>query len=141
VPQNAFSGTPAAGSDPTAQNYLIKRAAYASLADTGTSVKAGAQIAFNDSKKLNSFNKLATPGPTGEHKQYGTSRRLAVVPVIDDAARVINYVCMFMLHPLTGPNDSAKLEYRGLAGIPNSPCVTSGLPGGSAGPLVPVLVR
>jgi Flp pilus assembly protein TadG len=141
VPQNAFSGTPAANSDATAQNYVTKRAAYASLADTGTNLKAGSQIAFGDNNKLNSFQKLATPGASGEHRQYGYSRRLAVVPVINGATQVINYVCMFMLHPLSGPNDPALLEFRGLAGIPDSPCATSGLPGGSAGPLVPVLVR
>jgi hypothetical protein len=64
-----------------------------------------------------------------------------VVPVINDAAQVTDFVCMFMLHPLSGPNDPAKLEYRGLAGIPDSPCAPSGMPGGTAGPLVPVLVR
>jgi hypothetical protein len=141
VPQNAFSGTKAPGSDVTAQNYITKRAAYASFADTGTDIKDGSLIVFKDKNKLNSFQKLATPGASGEHWQYGTSRRLAVVPVIDGANRVTDYVCMFMLHPLSGPNDSAQLEYRGLAGIPNSPCITSGTPGGTAGPLVPVLVR
>jgi Flp pilus assembly protein TadG len=141
VPQNAFSGTPVAGSHATAQNYLLKRAAYASLADTGTSIKTGSQITFGDNNKLNSFQKLGTPGAGGDHQKYGYNRRLAVVPVIDNAAKVIDYVCMFMLHPLSGPNDPAKLEYRGLAGIPSSPCVTSGQPGGTGGPLVPVLVR
>jgi hypothetical protein len=141
VPQNAYAGTPAAGSHITAANYITKRAAYASLDDTGTDLKDGSQIAFGDNKMLNSFKNLATPGAAGEHRQYGYSRRLAVVPVIDGANKVINYVCMFMLHPLTGPNDPGKLEYRGLAGIPGSPCVTSGLPGGTGGPLVPVLVR
>jgi hypothetical protein len=141
VPQNAFSGTPAPGSHSTAQNYVTKRAAYASLADTGTNLKTGSQIAFGDSNKLNSFKTLATPGASGQHRQYGYSRRLAVVPVINDAAKVINFVCMFMLHPLTGPNDPAQLEYRGLAGAPGSPCTASGMPGGAAGPLVPVLVR
>lgn len=141
VPQNAFSGTPAAGSHATAQNYLLKRAAYASLADTGTNLKSGSQIAFNDNNRLNSFSKLATPGTGGEHRLFGYSRRLAVVPVINGASQVINYACMFMLHPLSGLNDPAKLEYRGLAGIANSPCTTNGIPGGSAGPLVPVLVR
>jgi hypothetical protein len=48
---------------------------------------------------------------------------------------------MFMLHPLSGPNDSARLEYRGLARTPGSPCAPGGMPGGSTGPLVPVLVR
>jgi len=141
VPQNAFSGTPAAGSHATAANYLIKRAAYASLADTGTNLRTGSLITFNDNNKLNSFQKLATPGAGGQHRLFGYSRRLAVVPVINNASQVINYVCMFMLHPLSGPNDPAQLEYRGLAGIPASPCTTGGVPGGSGGPLVPVLVR
>ncbi|WP_198420949.1 Tad domain-containing protein [Massilia atriviolacea] len=141
VPQNAFSGTPAAGSHASARNYVTKRAAYASLADTGTSIKAGAQIAFNDNNRLNSFQKLATPGSAGEHRQYGTNRRLAIVPVIDGASRVIDFVCMFMLHPLSGPNDPAKLEFRGLAGMAGSPCAPGGTPGGIGGPLVPVLVR
>lgn len=141
VPQNAFSGTPAPGSHATAQNYITKRAAFASFADTGTNLKTGSQIAFNDNNKLNSFHKLATPGAAGQHRQYGYNRRLVVVPVINDAAQVINFVCMFMLHPLSGPNDPAQLEYRGLASIPETPCAPSGMPGGSAGPLVPVLVR
>jgi hypothetical protein len=141
VPQNAFSGTPSATSHSTAQNYLIKRAAYASFDDTGTNLKHGSAFTFDDQNRLNSFQKLATPGALGEHRQFGYSRRLAVVPVIDGAAHVINYACMFMLHPLSGPNDLGHLEYRGLAGIPASPCVTNGVPGGSAGPLVPVLVR
>jgi hypothetical protein len=141
VPQNAFSGTPAAGSHPTAQNYIAKRAAYASLADTSASIKTGSQIAFGDANKLNSFQKLATPGASGQHRQYGYNRRLVVVPVINDALQVTDFVCMFMLHPLSGPNDPAQLEYRGLAGLAASPCAPSGMPGGSAGPLVPVLVR
>jgi hypothetical protein len=125
------------------QNYVTKRAAYASFADTGTDITVGSQIAFGKPNQLNSFKDLATPGLGGQHWQYGYSRRLAVVPVIDDATppHVINYVCMFMLHPLSGPNDSAKLEFEGLAGSPASPCTTNGLPGGSSGPLVPVLVR
>ncbi|MGZ5200069.1 MAG: pilus assembly protein TadG-related protein [Telluria sp.] len=141
VPQNAFSGTKAAGSGATAANYITKRAAYASYADTGTKVADGSLIAYGDKQKLNGFQKLATPGAGGQHQKYGYSRRLAVVPVINDAAKVIDFVCMFMLQPLSGPNDPVSLEYRGLAGMPDSPCAPSGIPGGSAGPLVPVLVR
>ncbi|WP_229423796.1 Tad domain-containing protein [Massilia frigida] len=141
VPQNAFAGTPAAGSHASAQNYITKRAAYASLADTGTNIKTGSLIAFGDSNRLNSFQKLAAPGAAGEHRQYGTSRRLVIVPVINGASQVTDFVCMFMLHPLSGPNDSARLEYRGLAGVAASPCAPGGTPGGAAGPLVPVLVR
>lgn len=138
VPQNAFAGTPAAGSHATAQNYLIKRAAYASYADTGTTLSAGEAIT---NVKLNKFKNIATPGPTGEHRQFGYNRRIVLVPVINAASQVIDYVCMFMLAPLTGPNDSAQLEFRGKAGNPDTPCTTNGLAGGSAGPLVPVLVR
>jgi Flp pilus assembly protein TadG len=141
VPQNAFSGPKPATAGATAANYVTKRAAYASYDDTGTNIKDGSKIAFNDNNKLNSFQKLASPGAGGDHQKYGYSRRLEVVPVINDAAQVIDFVCMFMLHPLSGPNDPGKLEYRGLAGIPDSPCAPSGMPGGSAGPQVPVLVR
>jgi Flp pilus assembly protein TadG len=141
VPQNAYSGSPAAGSDPTAQNYVTKRAAYASLADTGSDLKTGSQIAFGDKNKLNSFKNLATPGAAGEHKTYGASRRLVVVPLIDGANKVTDYVCMLMLAPMTGPNDITQLEFRGNAGSAASPCTTNGLAGGSAGPLVPVLAR
>jgi Flp pilus assembly protein TadG len=138
VPQNAFSGTPAAGSHASAKNYLVKRAAYASFADTGTTLSAGEAII---NVKLNKFKEIASPGPTGEHRQYGYSRRLVIVPVINAGSQVTDYVCMFMLAPLTGPNDPAQLEFRGLAGSAGTPCTTNGLPGGSAGPLVPVLVR
>jgi Flp pilus assembly protein TadG len=140
VPQNAFAGTPAAGSDPTAKNYIIKRTAYASYDDTGSDIRDGSKIVYGatNANMLNGFQKIATPA---EHRQYGYSRRLAVVPVINDAAQVTDFVCMFMLNPLTGPNGTAQLEYRGLAGIPDSPCAPSGMPGGLAGPLVPVLVR
>ncbi|MDB5854719.1 MAG: hypothetical protein JWR22_2760 [Herminiimonas sp.] len=140
-PQNAFAGQPATGSDPTAENYLIKRGKYSSFDDAGTNLKDGSRIAFNDQNALNSFKTLATPGTGGEHMTYGYSRRLVVVPVIDASSRVTDYACMFMLEPLTGPQANAHLEYRGLAGSPSSPCTTNGIPGGTAGPLVPVLVR
>ena len=84
---------------------------------------------------------MATPGATGQHGQLGANRRVATVPVIDETNRVIDYMCVFMLHPLTGPNDDAMIEVRGNAGGTASPCTTSGLPGGAAGPLVPSLVR
>jgi Flp pilus assembly protein TadG len=140
--QNAYSGTPAAGSDPTAQNFVTKRAAFASFDNAGTSITDGSQIVFGNSKQLNSFKTVATPGAGGQHAQYGASdRRIATVPVIDAGNRVMDYLCVFMLHPMSGPNDDVRIEVIGSAGAPSSPCTTSGLPGGSAGPLVPVLVR
>ncbi|MDM0057532.1 pilus assembly protein TadG-related protein [Variovorax fucosicus] len=141
VPQNAWSGTPAAGSHPTAANFLTKRAAFASFDDTGTSLTNGSTIVFGKANQLNSFKKLATPGNAGQHRQYGYSRRVVTVPVINPASKVIDYACMFMLHPLSGPKDDGHLEFLGNAGAATSPCTSNGLAGGSAGPLVPVLVR
>jgi len=138
MPQNAFAGTPAPGSDPTAANYLAKRASTVNFDNGGTSLKAGSQIAFGDQNKLNGFKNIAT---NAEHASYGYNRRVVVVPVIDAASRVTDYVCMFMLAPMTGPNDTVQMEFRGNAANASSPCTTNGLPGGSAGPLVPVLVR
>jgi hypothetical protein len=63
------------------------------------------------------------------------------VPVIDGGGRVIDYACMLMLQPLSIPMSDTWLEFRGNAGAAGSPCTTSGLAGGTAGPLVPVLVR
>lgn len=141
VPQNAWSGTPAAGSHPTAENFIAKRAAFASFDDTGIDLKDGSLIVFGNNNQMNSFKSLATPGIGGQHQQYGYNRRVVAVPVINTASRVVDYACMFMLHPLSGPNDDGHLEFLGNAGNVTSPCTTNGLPGGSAGPLVPVLVR
>lgn len=141
VPQNAYSGAPAAGSDPTAANYQTKAAAFASFDDTGTSLKAGSTIVFGNQNQLNSFKSLATPGAGGQHALYGYSRRLVTVPVVDASGKVIDYACMFMLHPLSGPSDDGHLEFRGNSGNVGVPCTTNGLAGGTAGPLVPVLVR
>jgi hypothetical protein len=142
VPQNAFSGIKAAGSHATAANFLTKRLAFASYDDTGTSINGGDAIT---GLNTNSFKKLATPGPgTGalhEHNQYGYSRRIVTVPVINGATQVIDYLCMFMLQPLSGPNAIVQLEFRGNAGNVSSPCTTSGLAGGTVGPKVPVLVQ
>ncbi|MDB5762863.1 MAG: Von Willebrand factor type domain protein [Herminiimonas sp.] len=135
---SAWNGVRAAGSHASAANFITKRAAFASYDDTGTSLSAGDAIT---GLNLNSFKKLATPGIGGQHQQYGYGRRVAAVPVIDAASKVVDYACMFMLHPLSGPKDDGHLEFLGNAGDVASPCTTNGLPGGSAGPLVPVLVR
>jgi hypothetical protein len=95
---------------------------------------------------LNSFKSLATSGPTGELRQYGTNRRLVVVPVVDNNInmKVIDFACMLLLQPIPSPfsnSNDVMLEYVGNASSSGSPCTSSGLPGGAAGPLVPVLVR
>ena len=87
--------------------------------------------------------KFATPGPnaTDGHARYGGSRRTAIVPVVDGSMRVIDFACMFMLQPLTLPMSNVQLEFRGNTSAAGNPCQNSGLPGGTTGPLTPVLVQ
>ena len=140
---NAFNGPTPAGAHPTAANFVTKRAEYASCADTGTRVRGPGSCEQITGLSLNSFQDLALPGPTavGGHRTYGVRSRVAPVAVVDASNRVIDYACMFMLQPLSIPMSNVQLEFLGNAGAPGSPCTTSGLPGGNAGPLVPVLVR
>jgi Flp pilus assembly protein TadG len=146
-PSNAYNGPTPLTAPADAANFVTKRAAFASCADTGTRVTAGGPPGTLSCEgitglSLNSFQKLAAPGNVpGGHRQYGTSRRLVVVPVVNGANGVIDFACMFMLQPLSIPMTDVQLEYRGNAGSAGSPCTTNGLAGGTAGPLVPVLVR
>ncbi len=91
--------------------------------------------------KLNQFKTVATGGPNGDLKKYGSNRRLVVVPVVDGGSNVIDFACMLMLQPIPSPFDDVQLEFLGNASDASSPCTANGLPGGLAGPLVPVLVR
>ncbi|WP_220634923.1 pilus assembly protein TadG-related protein [Georgfuchsia toluolica] len=143
VPQNAYAGIPAAGSDATALNFKTKRLAFASYADTlgGSNVGAGDSITGFELKTGGGFKTLATPGAGGEHEQFGYSRRIVAVPVINGANQVIDYACMLMLQPLSIPMVDVQLEFVGNAGAESSPCTTNGYAGGTAGPKVPVLVQ
>jgi Flp pilus assembly protein TadG len=139
---NAYSGAPGAGAPASAQNFLTKRAAFASCADTGTKVNGANSCESITGLSLNSFQKLANPGNVaGGHMQYGLDRRFVTVPVIDGSNHVVDYLCMLLLQPLSIPMTDTQLEFLGNAGATGSPCTTSGVAGGSAGPLVPVLVR
>lgn len=150
---NAYSGMPGASTEPTAQNFITKRSTFASCADTGTNIRgtgtgtgngngSGPSCESITGLSLNTFQNLAPPGnTTGGHMQYGSNRRIVTVPVIDGAGKVIDYVCMLMLQPLSIPLIDVKLEFIGNASNNGSPCTAGGLPGGSAGPLVPGLVR
>ncbi len=79
----------------------------------------------------------------------GANRRLATAPVINCAnwedtnhrATIENWACILMLHPIDDPGNLVRMEYRGLSNLANSPCATFGVPGGTAGPLVAVLVQ
>ena len=138
----------------SAQNFLTKRLAFASCADTRTVVKGNQNsnscegilgnpgvLEFNLNGGFQ--NPSAAPGNVvGGHRDYGRNRRIVTAPVIDARSIVIDYACMLMLQPLEVPMDIAKLEFIGNAGALNSPCTTSGQAGGLPGaPLVPVLVR
>jgi hypothetical protein len=84
------------------------------------------------------FSKIAT---SAQHQAYGADRRIVTVPIVNSSRRLIDFACMLMLQPMTIPVNDVQLEFLGNAGAVGSPCTTSGLAGGSAGPLVPVLVR
>ncbi|MBV8248322.1 MAG: hypothetical protein JO200_07695 [Comamonas sp.] len=84
------------------------------------------------------FKTVAT---SAQLKSYGADRRVVIVPIVNASNQLIDFACMLMLQPMTIPVGDVQLEYLGNAGSASSPCTTSGLPGGTAGPLVPVLVR
>lgn len=133
---------------PSRQNaysdFVAKRSTFASCADTGTRIRGGSGPTCESitGLDLNSFQELAPPGnAAGGHKDYGSNRRIVTVPVINAANAVVDYVCMLMLQPLSIPMTDVQLEFLGNASNNQSPCTAGGLPGGSAGPLVPSLVR
>lgn len=143
VPQNAYSGIPAAGSHVTATNFIAKRAAHANYADAdngNNGVKTGDNITGLNMK--GGYKDLATAGGVGyQHHDLGLNKRIVLVPVVDASSKIADFACMLMLQPISGPTASVQLEYIGNAGAINSPCTSNGLAGGAAGPLVPTLVR
>lgn len=144
---NAYNGPTGSNPTGTAANFVTKRASFASCDDQGTKLastgKGGAASCESiTGLSFNSFKQVAAPGnAAGGHQQYGANRRIVTVAVINATSNVIDYACMLMLQPLSIPMTDVQLEFIGNAGAVTSPCATSGLPGGSAGPLVPVLVR
>lgn len=136
-PFNAFGGTAPDGTP----NFQAARAAhmpYQGDAAAGIHLKGG-----------------YTNSTSGDLQANAADRRLVTVPVVDCSAwaasnpqsvPVLGYACVLMLHPMAkddepGPSEDVWLEYRGASNDPASPCGTSGLGGGTAGPLVPVLVH
>jgi hypothetical protein len=127
--QNAFGGT---GTDPNFQSARGTNLTYQGIPGQGYQSTTSTDLATN-----------------------GADRRLVTAPVVNCSAwagtnpqtiAVLGYACMLMLHPMTHKNDplysvDVWLEYRGPSNDPNSPCNTAGVAGGTAGPLVPVLVH
>ncbi|MET1085143.1 MAG: Tad domain-containing protein [Burkholderiales bacterium] len=136
---NAFSGTD--GATPNFQSARATHMPFQGEAASGVKLPGGTQ------------NSTAT-----DLAASGADRRLVTMPIVDCAAwaasnpqqvPVLGFACVLLLHPIpldTGtPPDPTKeevwVEYRGSSNDPASPCSTSGLGGGTAGPLVPVLVH
>lgn len=137
-PCNAWSGAKPAGAHASAENFVAKRSAFGACSPAGTVANCETIIA----RSLNSFKNLAASGSgPNSHGAWGTNRRIVTVVVTNTSNKVIDFVCMFMLQPLSIPMTDVQMEFIGNAGDPSSPCSFSGMPGGVAGPLVPALVR
>ncbi|MEJ6022098.1 Tad domain-containing protein [Ramlibacter sp. PS4R-6] len=143
---NAWGGNRPPAAPANAANFQTMRANRANcVVSTTVSNQSVANCAALTGIALNSFKDLiegGTASATG-HQRWGTNRRIVLVPVTRSyPGSVADYACMLMLQPLTPglPND-VKLEFIGNAAAVGSPCSANGLPGGTAGPLVPVLVR
>lgn len=121
--RSAYNGS--SGSTP---NFLAQRLAFTPC---GTSPAQCGQ-------QGGGFSSVAT---SAQLKTYGADRRIVTVPIVNTSRKVVDFACMLMLEPMAIPVDDVHLEYLGNASASGSPCTTSGLAGGSAGPLVPVLVR
>lgn len=132
APQNAYAGTHPGG---TTANYQSAKAAnlpYQSTNPAGINGIGGYSI-----------SQSATLG------QYGSQRRVALTPIVDcetlagtnpQTVAIQGYACILMLNPIKGPDDIV-MEYLGDPAVAGSPCSSFGLAGGTAGPLVPVLVQ
>lgn len=96
---------------------------------------------------------VAPPGQINSNlTNISASRRLVTAPLVTcpipstsgTPVKINSIACILLLHPIKGGASGAVkmwVEYRGNASDPASPCATSGLAGGSGGPLVPVLVQ
>ena len=130
----AYRGATPARAHSTAANYQIKSAAGASCADTDTRVSVCEKIT---GLKLSGGSKALVPPGSA----YASQTRVVIVPVVNANAQVTDYLCMLMLQPMSSPMVDLQFEFIGNAARADSPCSTSGLPGGSVGPLVTTLVR
>ena len=98
---------------------------------------------------------------SAQHASVGAQRRIAVAAVVDcfvwhtspsSNPVVKDFSCILLLAPVrdggpaaqyseTDANETMDIEYLGLANAAGSPCASSGLSGGTYGPLVPNLVQ
>ena len=135
APENAYTGTPSSGTTPNYQAAKTARTPYQSADPAG--------VVPGNSGGGRSIASVA------ELTQYGSQRRVALAPIVDCEALagtnpqtvpLQGYACVLLLSPIKGPQD-VVMEYLGEPNAPGSPCSSFGLAGGTAGPLVPVLVQ
>ena len=126
-------------------DFQAKRQIFASYGLDVDTVSAG-----NDITGLSVSNavNVATHGASGQHATNGADRRVATAPIVDCAqwatsqtVPILDWACILMLHPISSPGDIVRMEYLGSSNALGSPCTTYGVAGGTAGPLVPVLVH
>lgn len=138
IPQNAYSGTAAASVASPPPNFITAHNTSHTPYQTSTNPDA--------------INPLSA-STTAQHAAGG-NRRVVIMPVVDctkwvsgeagcgsQQVKVKGFACVLMLHPFDSPSQDIYVEYLGHADSPTSPCKTSGLAGGTIGPLVPVLVQ
>lgn len=122
-------------------DFLTRRASFRSYGDQTDTINAGNTITHLG---LNGNYKNALMGAYNTAPNllstYGQDRRLVEAPIVIGTS-IKGWACLLMLHPIDGPNMTVYLEFVGDAASLTSPCGTIGLPGGTSGPLVPVLVQ
>jgi Flp pilus assembly protein TadG len=126
-------------------NFQTKRSAFASYGNTTDTVSAGNTIT---GLSINNGYSVATHGAAGQLGTNGADRRVVTAPIVDcsgwagsQTVPIIGWACVLMLHPIDSPSQDVHMEYLGNPSTVGNPCVTFGLAGGTAGPLVPVLVH
>jgi hypothetical protein len=132
APQNAYSGTDPSGATANYQSAKAANTPYQSSNPAG----------------INGIGAYSIE-QSGTLGQFGSQRRVALAPIVDCEAlagtnpqtvALQGYACILMLNPIKGPDD-VVMEYLGDPNTTGSPCSSFGLAGGTAGPLVPVLVQ
>jgi hypothetical protein len=132
APQNSYAGAPTSGSTANYQSAKAANLPYQGTNPAGINGIGGYSIS-----------------PSATLGQYGSQRRVALAPIVDcetlagtnpQTVTIEGYACILMLKPIKGPDDIV-MEYLGDPAVAGSPCSSFGLAGGSAGPLVPVLVQ
>lgn len=134
---------------PSEQNaftdFQSRRNVHDSYGGTIDTARAGNDIT---GLSVNNGYNVATHGSGGQLATKGADRRVATAPIVDCAGwassqtvNVLDWACVLMLHPIGSPSDLVRMEYLGRANEIDTPCASYGLSGGTAGPLVPVLVH